>query len=204
MKRRSLWWTGLAVLTIVVSMVVGSHWHQSRAAAPSQLFGQAAQPSAETVPDTDSESKLTFSGTYEDPQGTFQIGILEGASVSSAAGSPLFQIDNGNLAYSIVRVPLSSDAPLSEVGLVELAQQTLGQGEGFQTQTFSPVAGGGLQIAWVGQFTQAAATPQPVSGTVLTKQQGTAAYLLVVAALEAAAGDVPGVVSALTDTLVIF
>jgi hypothetical protein len=98
-------------------------------------------------------------------------------------------------------VPLNSDTPLTDIGLAEVAQRTLGRGEGFQTQTFNPLPGGGLQISWTGRFTQGAAPPQPVSGTVMVKQQGAQAYVLVVSALETAVPQVPQVVSVLLDTL---
>ncbi|NER78613.1 MAG: hypothetical protein F6K42_03365 [Leptolyngbya sp. SIO1D8] len=162
----------------------------------------ALEEGAEVNPDL--ESELIVSGLYEDPQGKFQIGILDGYAVSTAAGSPLFQLGDGSLAYSVIRVPLDSESPLAEIGLVEIAQQTLGRGEGFQTQTFSTVPGGGLQIFWTGRFSrQSSAPPQPISGTLLVKQQGAEAYLLIVAAFEDAVAQVPRIITTLTNTLVI-
>lgn len=160
----------------------------------------------EATDDTDpipSNPGIPITGNYEDPQGNFQVGLLEGYATRSAAGSPLFQNDDGSLAYSIVRVPLESETQLSEIGLVEIAQQTLGQGEGFQTQTFNTLPDGAVQIDWLGRLSQGTAPPQPVSGTILAKQQGAAAYLIVVAALDAAVEQVPDIVSTLADTLVV-
>ena len=202
MKRRSFWWLGLAVIAVALSVLASPLWQEAWIAAPTSVL-QVAQE----TPDSDSPPSdvngLAIAGDYTDPQGNFQIGVIEGYTVNSAAGSPLFQNGDGSLAYSVVRVPLNGDALLSEIGLVEIAQQTLGQGEGFQTQTFNTVADGGVQIAWTGRFSQGAAPPQPLTGTVLVKQQGAEAYLLIVAALEAATGQVPNIVSTLAGTLVI-
>ena len=201
MKQRAFWWTGLAAIALALSVLVGSAWQVGLSAAPPHILQVAQEvPEVETFAP---ETALALVGNYEDPQGNFQVGLLEGYTTSSAAGSPLFQNGDGSLAYSVIRVPLNSDTLLSEIGLVEIAQQTLGQGEGFQTRTFNTVPEGGVQIAWVGRLSQGAAPPQPVSGTILAKQQGVDTYLLVVAALEDAVEQVPQVVSTLTDTLVI-
>lgn len=146
------------------------------------------------------EAGLTTSGIYEDPQGAFQIGILEGYSVTTVSGSPLFQAGDGSLAYSVVRVPVG-EAPLSELGLAELVQRTLGQGQGFRAQPFDTLASGDIQVGWTGQLSQGSSPPEPVSGIVLATQENTAAYLLVVAALADATDQIPAAVSALVDTL---
>jgi len=200
MTRRSIVWMSLAAIALTISLLLGSGWRTQGVATPTAI--QLAQESSESEPSSEGGGPAV-TGTYEDPQGAFQVGILDGYSVSSAAGSPLFQASDGSLAYSIVRLPLTSDVPLSEIGLVEVAEQTLGDGEGFQTQTFSTVAGGGLQIAWTGRYTQGGAPPQPISGTILVKQQGAEVYLLAVAALEPAVAQVPAVVSTLAETLTI-
>lgn len=200
MRQRTFWWLGLAVLALALSVLVSNAWLGGWIAAPLNPI-QIAQE----IPSVDAPSpdELSIIGDYTDPQGNFQVGLLEGYTSSFAAGSPLFQNGDGSLAYSVVRVPLSGEALLSEIGLVEIVQQALGQGEGFQTQTFNTVSDGGIQIAWTGRLSQGAAPPQPVSGTVLVKQQGAEAYLLVVAALESATDQVPDLVSTLAGTLVI-
>lgn len=199
MRRRSWGWVGITAIALVLSMMVGGQLssQNQRQSASAEILAQ--QP-AETSPAAGS-SVPALSGTYEDPQGNFQVGILEGATTSTFAGHPLFQLPGGDLAYSIVRVPLNGEAALSDIALVELARQALDNGEGFQTQSFSPVPGGGLQIGWTGRLSQGAAPPQPISGTILAKQQGAEAYFLVVAALEAATEQVPQVLVTLSDTL---
>lgn len=202
MNRRLLGWTGIAAIALTVVLLLSNGWHQGIKASSADTL-QIAQESTEAVPTLTDVSGLTLSGTYEDPQGSFQVGILEGFSVSSVGGSPLFQNDTGSLAYSLVRVPLNTEAPLPDIGLVEVTRQALNNGEGFQTQAFSSVPGGGLQIAWTGRLSQGSAPPQPLSGVILAKQQGAEVYLLVVAALEDAVPQVPQVVSLLSDSLTI-
>ncbi|MEM9505981.1 MAG: hypothetical protein AAGA01_18750 [Cyanobacteria bacterium P01_E01_bin.43] len=201
MNRRSMGWMGLAAIALTLSLWIGQSWQANSVAISSEPL-PLAQATTEELPVLESAA-ASISGVYEDPQGNFQIGILDGVTVSSVSGSPLFQTADGSLAYGVVRIPLTSDGPVSDIGLVALAQQTLGNGEGFQTQSFIPVPEGGLQIPWSGRLSQGNAPPQPVSGTVLAKQQGATVYLLTIAALESAAPQVPQVLSTLSDTLTI-
>lgn len=201
MKRRSFWWVGLAaialMLSVVISIIGQKGWIATSSPSSSFQIAQETPETGSTTPET-----LALSGTYEDPQGNFQVGILEGYAVSAVAGAPFFQSPDGSVAYGLVQTPLGSETPLSEIGLVEIVQQTMGQGEGFQTQTFKTVDGG-LEIAWTGRFSQGSAPPQPVSGTVLVQQKGANAYLLVVAVLESATAEVPAIFSTLVNSLTI-
>lgn len=197
MNRRSVGWIGLVAIALAVSLWLGHGWHRQGIAHSEHPIAQAP---ASDVPVLEAPGP-SISGTYEDPQGDFQIGVLEGYSESAIAGSPLFQSTDGSIAYSIVKVPLTADTPLSDIGLVDVAQTVLRNGEGFQTRTFAPVDGGGLQIAWSGRLSQGAAPSQPISGTVLAKQQDSEVYVIVVAALEAGAPQVAQIVSTLASTL---
>ena len=201
MNRRPLAWLGVAAIALVVSLLVSSSGGNFGVAVFADV--QIVQETTDTPPSSTVVPSPIISGTYEDPQGRFQIGILNGYIVSSVSGSPLLQNADGSLAYSVVRVPLNSEAPIPDIGLVEFAQQTLNNGEGFQTQTFTLVPGGGLQIAWSGRLSQGGTPPQPISGTALAKQQGTEVYLLVIAALESGVSQVPQLVSLLSDSLTI-
>lgn len=198
MHRRSLGWLGVAAIALILALVVGSNGFWTQPAASSVKPSVANAPSDEEAAPT--AAAPTLSGTYEDPQGSFQIGILDGATTTTAGGSPLFVSPDGSLAYSLVTVPLGSETPLTDIALVQLTRQTLDNGEGFQTQTFTSVPEG-LQIAWTGRLSQGSGPPQPVSGSVLAEQQGARVYLLVVAALDAAAAQVPQVLVTLADSL---
>ncbi|MGF1459699.1 MAG: hypothetical protein ACFBSG_11810 [Leptolyngbyaceae cyanobacterium] len=196
MGRRSLGWimvAAIALFTVLLSARVPL-LPPAQSSEPTSLLAQA--PLTESPELT---ADLTLSGTFEDPQGNFQIGILEGAATSTVSGSPMFELPNGSLAYSVVTVPLMSESPLSDIALAEIARQTLSNGEGFQSQTFTSVPNGGLQIVWSGRLSQRGA-PQPVSGSMLVRQQGMAAYVLVVAALESAAPMVPSALATLVES----
>lgn len=199
MKRQTFWWIGLAAMALVVSLLISGVMPSVGAMASATSF-LVAQNESEEVPVL-SEPAPTVVAPYEDPQGKFQVGILDGYVATAAAGSPVFYADDGSIAYSVVRVPLESESPLSDLGLVEIAQRTLGKGEGFQTQTFNPTADGGLEIAWTGRFSQGAGAPQLVSGSIVVRQQGADAYVLAVAALPDAVNQVPSVLNVLAGTL---
>ncbi len=198
MKRQTWWWMGLAAIALMTSLLMGNLWsgQSSAVTAATTLTAQAPSTAPEAPP------LPAVVAPYEDPQGKFQVGILEGYTATAAAGSPLFYAGDGSLAYSVVRVPLSSNAPLSDLGLAEVVQRTFGKGEGFQTQAFSTIEGG-LQINWTGRLTQGSSGSQPISGSILVRQQEADAYVLAVAALASGANAVPGVLTLLADTLVI-
>lgn len=197
MTRRSLGWIGVAALALIAALMFGSGyvWITPAISTETALVAQANPEETGSV----DGAAPTLSGIYEDPQGSFQIGLLEGATTTTAGGSPLFTLPDGSLSYSVVQLPLESEAPLPEVALVALANQALNNGEGFQTQTFTAVPQG-LQIDWTGRLSQRGA-PQPVSGGILASQQGATVYLLVVAALEDAVAQVPQTLVTLADSL---
>lgn len=197
MNRRSLGWMGIAAIALATSLFIGFGGKLMAPAMSSEAYW-AQTPADEAAAPTTPTSIL--SGTFEDPQGTFQIGILEGATTTTTGGAPLFTLPDGSLAYSVVTVPLANESPLSEVALVALANQALDNGEGFQTQTFTSVPQG-LQIEWTGRLSQGNGPPQPVSGSILANQRGATVYLLVVAALEDATAQVPETLVTLADSL---
>jgi hypothetical protein len=152
----------------------------------------------DTAPAT---SAFPLAGTYTDETGEqYQIGIAEGFQLDSAQGNPIFSAPDGSLAYSLVTVPLSNEAPLADVALAAVVQDTFGNGEGFQTQGFQ-ATNQGLQVAWTGLFSQGSQPPVAMAGTVVAQQRGTTVYLLMVAAQPAAQAQVPEVVGALLDSL---
>lgn len=198
--RRWILLTGMAAIALAMSVIIGSAWQREGIAVSSAPVGIAQDVLPETTAD-ETTSEMPIVGTYEDPQGRFQIGILESYSTNSVSGSPLFQAEDGSVAYSVVTVPVSNEAPLSDIALVEIAQQTFESGEGFQAQAFSTVPGGGLQIAWTGRLSAGAGPPQAVSGEILAKQQASEVYLLVIAAMEDGGANVSQTVSTLVSTL---
>ena len=148
-------------------------------------------------------SPLPVNGTYKDPNGRFQVGILQDFRVSPLAGSVLIESRNGNLAYTILALPQSqlgvSGGAISNDDLVKVAQNTFRQGEGFETGEVRSIPGG-LQIDWVGNLTIANRT-QNVGGVILARPLKDNVILMLVAATEAGGDQVLGAASALGASL---
>lgn len=144
-------------------------------------------------------------GTFEDPQQRFKIGILDGYVVSQAGSSPLFQAPDGNLAYTVVISALAPNSPdpLPDVVLLQLAKDTFGQGEGFQTTGLKALPGGGLQIDWSGRLSQGSGPPSPVEGRILAKQRGTEMFLLLVAGVKAGIPQLQDAIATLGSSLTV-
>jgi hypothetical protein len=100
--------------------------------------------------------------------------------------APLIQDPDGSLAYTVAIAPLPSGAAMAtEADLVQVTQQTFGQGEGFTTGDVQAIPGGGIRINWTGRLSQGAAPPQPIAGKVFARQRDGSAFLLMVAATAA-------------------
>jgi hypothetical protein len=142
------------------------------------------------------------SGRFEDPQGRFQIGILDGFTVSTAGGSPLFQATDGSLAYTVAVAPLTF-AETPEAALVAAAQSTFGNGEGFVAGNVQPIPGGGVRINWSGRLSQGTTPPQPITGKIFARQRENNVFLLLVAATPVAEAQLSDAIIALGSTLIV-
>lgn len=208
MGNRRTWSVVLATLALMV--VLWSHggelwgWQPAIAQTPAPASAPVAAPTSAAEPQTAPAppAALPLNGSFSDPQNRFEIGILEATTVSTVAGNPLFQRPDGSLAYTVIVMPLAANAPnpLPEAALVQAAEKTFGAGEGFQTTGFQAI-GGGLQIGWLGRLSQPPAPPQPMTGSILAKQQGDNVFFLMVAATEAAAAQVEDAIAVLAPTL---
>ncbi|NEQ31127.1 MAG: hypothetical protein F6K04_08995 [Leptolyngbya sp. SIO4C5] len=178
MRQRILWLAGLVLCALVGVFFVSGDW----ATSPRVFFSsEAAVAQEQTEPATS-----TFSGSYEEPQGRFQIGILSGFSVSPIAGSVLLEAPDGSLAYSVTVVPAGTagEVPtLTNAALAQIVRNTFASGEGFQPTGFQALESGGVQIPWVGRLTLGTDT-QPVQGVVLARQNEAEVYLLAIAAVD--------------------
>lgn len=146
---------------------------------------------------------LPLSGEYKDPAGRYKIGILKGFTVSPLAGSVLLEAPDGNLAYSVValspqKLALEGNFISGEV-LAELAQTTFQQGEDFQVGTPMAIANG-IYLEWTGSLTIAGQT-QPVGGVILARQSQTAVLQVLIASTQAGAGQMPGAIRTLAESL---
>ena len=196
----------VGAIALVVSIVLTQGMHLGgggntldalRAAIPEGIAqGNAPPPAlAPALP--------MVSGSFADPQGRFQIGILDGYSVSSAGGSPLFQAADGSLAYTVAVAPLPT-APTPDAALIAAAESTFGAGEGFVAgDDVQPIPGGGIRINWSGRLSQGAAPPQPITGKIFARQRREEVFLLLVAATSAAEPQLSDAINALGGTLTV-
>lgn len=196
----------VGAIALVVSIVLTQGMHLGgggntldalRAAIPEGIAqGNAPPPAlAPALP--------MVSGSFADPQGRFQIGILDGYSVSSAGGSPLFQAADGSLAYTVAVAPLPT-APTPDAALIAAAESIFGAGEGFVAgDDVQPIPGGGIRINWSGRLSQGAAPPQPITGKIFARQRREEVFLLLVAATSVAEPQLSDAINALGGTLTV-
>ncbi|NJL44658.1 MAG: hypothetical protein HC922_00710 [Leptolyngbyaceae cyanobacterium SM2_3_12] len=206
---RLSWRSGLltlAVLALVISFALGQGLGPVQPGPGRAALGQTNAPPQALAP-----ALPMVSGSFADPQGRFQIGILDGYKVSQAGAAPLFQAPDGGLAYTVVIAPLSPEPPGTEIGaepvtentLVAVAQKAFGQGEGFLTSGLQPIPGGGIQIDWTGRLTQGATPAQPITGKIFARQRGREVFLLLVAATDAGATQLADAITTLGSTLTV-
>jgi hypothetical protein len=170
------------------------------AAEPEPTEPEAAEPESEEAAES-----FALGGSYDDPQGRYQIAILNGFSVNTYAGSPVFEAGDGRLAYTVVTVPIApdSDEPVGTVTdatLAQVARDTFGDGEGFQTTGFQQLDEGGIQISWLGSLSQGGST-QGMQGVILSRQANNQIYLLALAATPEGYDQIESAIATLAPTL---
>ncbi|WP_017306156.1 hypothetical protein [Spirulina subsalsa] len=224
MKRKYLWRIGLALLTAVLLVGLGrSPFNANIALSPTPARVAVAQtPSPppegateeapEEAPETETpeaeaaptlQSAVQVEGTYIDPGQRFQVGILNGYKSSVIAGVPLFESENGQLAYSVaVRPRAALEEEFSDAALAQVAIDTFRQGEGFTPGFFEPTLFGGARIPWRGTMT-IGRNSQPMQGVMLSRAlpMPNRIVILMIAATESEADQVETVFSTLAPTL---
>ncbi|MBP0029453.1 hypothetical protein [Roseofilum sp. Guam] len=171
-------------------------------ASPSPLPPPPAPPSPEPTPaiQEPTASPLEVGGTYEDPNGFYQIAIVQDYKVSSTGNDPLFESPDGQMAYTVVRLPRLTKQRLTNGILAQIAVEELQGGEGFLAQSYIPLGEGVVQVPWTGSLTQGR-NSQPMSGTLISTQQEQDVYLVLIAATETGAEQVPNLLASLVDGL---
>ncbi|MGV0026103.1 hypothetical protein [Phormidesmis priestleyi] len=148
---------------------------------------------------------LPVTGEYKDPEGRFKIGILQNYKVSPLAGSVLIESPDGSLAYTVLvrsqgELALQNGtATFVNDALAKIAQTAFQQGEGFQSGQWQAIPGG-IKLDWTGSLTIAGKS-QPIGGTILVRQLPTDVAMILIAATQSAAGQVPSAISALVISL---
>ncbi|MGP1387678.1 MAG: hypothetical protein ACTS2F_29340 [Thainema sp.] len=185
----------------------------SPAASPTAPADPAATPAPTAAPTplpvpTEPVVELEFeplplSGNYEDDSGLFQVGILEGFTVSRAAAAPLFESGDGHIAYTVAIAPIdfsTTPTDLSNEALVRVAERVFGRGEGFRIQSVEPTANNGTLMEWLGSLTVGGAT-QPMQGSIIAQQAGSNVVLLLIAATDTGAETLTSVTGTLAESL---
>ncbi len=211
MKRNRFWLVGLMLLTALVLII----WSPFSQPLTPTLKGGATRTKpacagflGETFCDnkilpaalaTTPTESFSLGGTYQDPAGRFQVGILEGYQVSAVGVSPLFSSPDGNLAYTVVVRSRSSSRPLTVATLAQIAIDTFQRGEGFIPDRFRPLGSGRVQVPWTGSLTIGGNT-QPMNGIIFVSQPQQDILMLLISATQTGRDRVNTAVATLADT----
>lgn len=214
MKRKQFWFIGLAWITSAI-LIFGT-------AEPSTLAKPAASPPTPGVSATPATTSpkppaatlsapiLPLSETpYKDPQGRFEVGILENYKVSAIpqsgspsriADAPLIESPDGNLAYTVVVQAKITNESFTNEALAQMASNQFQRGEGFQPNQLKILAPGEILIPWTGSLT-IGKNKQPITGEILVRQNQEQIIMLLVSATEDAKDNIPSAIGTLSDSL---
>jgi hypothetical protein len=137
---------------------------------------------------------------YQDPAKRFEIGLIQDYKTSEIRGIPLIESPDGNIAYTVLVKPQFSNQTLSNEALAKVAVDALNQGEKFQADEYESVGPASIEIPWTGSLTLGTKS-QPVSGTILARQEGQNVILLLISATKEGSSQVESVLATLSDTL---
>lgn len=205
MKRKQFWFIGLAWITSAI-LIFGT-------AEPSTLAKPAASPPTSGVAATPATTSpkppaATLSAPtlplseapYKDPQGRFEVGILQNYKVSAIADAPLIESPDGNLAYIVVVQGKITNESFTNEALAQMASNQFQRGEGFQPNQLKILSPGEILIPWTGSVT-IGKNKQPISGEILVRQNQEQIIMLLVSATEDAKDNIPSAIGTLSDSL---
>ncbi|MEL7036020.1 MAG: hypothetical protein AAFO04_10435 [Cyanobacteria bacterium J06592_8] len=172
----------------------------SPAPKPTPTPTPKASPTPTPPPVPDVEPLPLSESNYKDPQGQFQIGILEGYNVGFVGNFPLIESPDGSLAYTVVAKPRESTRAIPNASLAQIAIEAFERGEGFKPGRYQELGTGSIKLPWTGTLKMGSKT-QPIQGSIFTRQVGNNIFLLLVSATEAKASEVDAAIVALSDTL---
>jgi hypothetical protein len=137
---------------------------------------------------------------YIDPQGRFQVGILQGYNVGFAGNWALIESPDGNLAYTVVVKARESDRVIPIASLAQIAIETFERGEGFQPGTYQAISLNEISLPWTGSL-KTGTTTQPIQGKIRVRQEGARLLMLLVSATESAVEDIDPAIITIMDSL---
>lgn len=200
MKRPRYWRWGLGLLSALVCLIltrpVAGGW---TIADGWMMPAQSSVAIAQTTPTAvavDAAALPALSGTYQDPKGLFEVGILEGYSVTPTAGALLVESPDRALAYTAMTRLRSTPGQLNPQVLAQIAIDVFQDGAGFVPGAVQTGTGGSAILPFTAQ-----AGDQPLTGQVLVRQAETRILLLLVAGTETGASAVPQVLMTLSPSL---
>jgi hypothetical protein len=203
MKRKQFWFIGLAWITSML-LIFGTAEPSTSAKPPvSPSPGVPAAPATSTKPPAATLSAPTLplsESPYKDPQGRFEIGILQNYKVSAIADAPLIESPDGNLAYTVVVQAKITNESFTNEALAQMASNQFQRGEGFQPNQLKVLSPGEILIPWTGSLTIGKKT-QPITGEILVRQNQDQIIMLLVSATEDAKDNIPSAIATLAKSL---
>ncbi len=213
MKRKQFWFIGLAWITSAL-LIFGTAESSTSAkpAASPPTTGASVAPATTANPPTATLSAPTLplsEAPYKDPQGRFEIGILQNYKVSAIpqsgslkriADAPLIESPDGNLAYTVVVQNKITNESFTNEALAQVASNQFQRGEGFQPNQLKILASGEILISWTGSVT-IGKNQQPISGEILVRQNQEQIIMLLVSATADASDKIASAIGTLSDSL---
>ncbi|KKD35894.1 MAG: hypothetical protein WAN66_21930 [Limnoraphis robusta] len=227
MKKNRLSWIAIAAITTITLMIIGQPLtavkssfsvvqiglptqaqqaspspkpSPSPAASPAPKPSPSPSPTPTPTPTPNVQPLPLSESNYKDPQGRFQIGILEGYNVGFVGNFPLIESPEGNLAYTVVAKTRESNRAIPNPSLAQIAIETFERGEGFKPNSYQELGTGSVRLPWTGTLKMGAKT-KPIQGTILARQSGIYIFLLLVSATEEKAPEIDAAIAALSNTL---
>jgi hypothetical protein len=179
---------------------VGTAQVQAQEASPTPQPTPTPQATPTEAAETSPPTLPLSESAYIDPQGRFQVGILEGYNIGFAGNWPLIESPDGSLAYTVVVKARESDRVIPSASLAQIAIETFERGEGFQPGTYQTISLNEISLPWTGSL-KTGATTQPIQGKIRVRQEGARLLILLVSATESAVQDIDPAVITIADSL---
>lgn len=205
MKRKKTWFLCLGILTAMILIFSGHEPLNATLNLPAQAEGMPEMLAGRSGNQLLASPFLTplpplSDQPYKDPQGQFEVGILENYNVSAIDENPLIESADGTMAYTVVVQPKITNEQFSNEALAQIAMNQFQRGEGFQPETLQVLGNGEILIPWTGTVT-VGRTSQPISGSIVVKQNPDRILILLVSATENASQDISAAIATLADSL---
>ncbi|WP_413163370.1 hypothetical protein ACL6C3_28745 [Capilliphycus salinus ALCB114379] len=227
MKKNKLRWIAIAAITTIILIIIGqpstminpslsgvkiglpTQAQQATptpkptptpAASPAPQPSPSPQPTPTPPPTPQVEPLPLSNNNYKDPQGRFQVGILDGYNVGFVGNFPLIESPEGNLAYTVVVKPRESSRQIPNASLAQIAIETFERGEGFTPGSYQELGTASVRVPWTGTV-RIGSKVQPIQGSILARQINNNIFLLLVSATEEKTSEIDAAIAALSDNL---